>query len=694
MTKIYSFKLYFKIIAVVYLLFIFTFKMSIALSEVDGNMVIKADKLFTTDNKNKINAQGNISIKTNEFISKSDATSYDKENDEIKASGNVLIKDKLNNFYFFEDIITDQNFNNAIGSPAKIRMNDGVRIVGKSFSRKESKINQINDASYTPCLENNYAIKNCPGWKLNAKKVIHDSERQSVYYEGATLSIFNVPILYSPFFSHPDPTVKKRSGVLMPSFNSDRALGTSVSIPIFYNISSNKDLTVIPTFQTKADDYYSANYRHLTKNHLLNIETSISNNDSKTGTKNHFFLYGDVKNPYGKFDYKIETTNNDTYLRKNQINDYSILKSGLNFTKEMNNSYLDFSSYVYKHLNNSPEQKWEYIYPTINYDIYSYEDSIFKLKWQISNSFLNYRDIDKNYNQQASSEFISKEIKILRSLGIRFENSVQNRFIYFNNSSDNYSHLRIFPQVASKISYPLGRKNKNRTEVLEPVIMPILAPFNNYSNNQGISNSNIFSLNRETSLSQWESGPRINYGLNWLISYENLTINSTAGQSWKTIKNEKSRISDYFISNSFDFKTLGYIKNDITLDRDDLYLKDNNINTSIKIGKIKFGFDYDYESENKQKTSEQISIGTKIDILKNTTFITSARKDLMSDESIGNAFGLHYENDCIALNFDYFHDFTYVGDIKNNKGFSFTLTLKPFGTSKQAGKVRNFGPEL
>ena len=237
MTKIYSFKLYFKIIAVVYLLFIFTFKMSIALSEVDGNMVIKADKIFTTDNKNKINAQGNISIKTNEFISKSDATSYDKENDEIKASGNVLIKDKLNNFYFFEDIITDQNFNNAIGSPAKIRMNDGVRIVGKSFSRKESKINQINDASYTPCLENNYAIKNCPGWKLNAKKVIHDSERQSVYYEGATLSIFNVPILYSPFFSHPDPTVKKRSGVLMPSFNSDRALGTSVSIPIFYNIS-------------------------------------------------------------------------------------------------------------------------------------------------------------------------------------------------------------------------------------------------------------------------------------------------------------------------------------------------------------------------------------------------------------------------------------------------------------------------
>ena len=35
-----------------------------------------------------------------------------------------------------------------------------------------------------------------------------------------------------------------------------------------------------------------------------------------------------------------------------------------------------------------------------------------------------------------------------------------------------------------------------------------------------------------------------------------------------------------------------------------------------------------------------------------------------------------------------------IDDIKNSRGFSFTITLKPFGTSKQVGKVRNFGPTL
>ena len=83
----------------------------------------------------------------------------------------------------------------------------------------------------------------------------------------------------------------------MPSISNDNVLGTSLSLPFFYNISTNYDLTFTPTIQTKSDDYYSLNYRHLTKNYKLNINSSISNNESKSGTKNHIFVNGAVKNP-------------------------------------------------------------------------------------------------------------------------------------------------------------------------------------------------------------------------------------------------------------------------------------------------------------------------------------------------------------------------------------------------------------
>ena len=693
MKLINRYRLYLRTIFVVYCLVLSSLDYKIAQSE-NSEIEITADKIEVFKDENRINATGNIIIQTEEFLSVSDSLIYDKNIESIKASGNIIIKDSLENFYFFDELVSDKDFNKANGTNTRIRLSDGTRIVGKSFIRSNSNISEINNAEYTPCLQNNYILKNCPGWKLSAKKVIHDEEKKNIYYEGATLSILNVPILYSPFFSHPDPTVKKRSGLLTPTISIDNNLGNTFSIPYFYNISSNYDLTFTPTFQSKADDYYSVNYRHLTKNHLFNINSSISNDESNTGTKNHLFIVGEVKNPYGKFDYKAETSNNDTYLRKNQINEQTILTSGLNFTKEMDNSFLDFSSYVYKHLNNSNEQKWEYVYPNINYDIYNYKDPVSKANWSINNSFLNYRTIDKDYKQRLSSEIFTNKIQISRQTGLKFENTIQNRLVYFNNSTNDYNQLRIFPQISSKISLPLSKSKNDRAELLEPIIMLILAPYNNYNNNQSISNNNIFSLNRETSLSQWESGPRINYGLNWLVSNDDLTLNTSLGQSTKFKKNNTTEISNYFIGSTLDFGSIGYIKSDITIDRKDLYLKDNNINSSLDFDKIKFGFDYDYETLNKIKTSEQISIGAKVNFYKDTNLIMSARKDLMSDKSIGNAFGVHYENDCLAINFDYFRDFTVMDDIKNSRGFSFTITLKPFGTSKQAGKIRNFGPDL
>ena len=698
MTPIKKYRIYLCLAPIIYFLLLVFFSTSIVLSDSSDEITINADKVEVFDNGNEITASGNITIESENFQSSSDELTYYKDKEQINSSGNIIVRDNLKNYYYFDKLISNKEFDDAVGLNPMVRLNEGARIVGNYFIRKNSNINQLDNASFTPCLKKNYIVSNCPGWKLSAKKIIHDSNKKSIYYEGAILSILNVPVLYTPFFAHPDPTVKKKSGLLMPSFSSDNNLGNSISIPIFYNISSNYDLTFTPTIQSKSDDYYSVNYRHLTKNHKININSSISNNESNTGTKNHIFIDGAIKNPYGKFDYKIETSNNDTYLRKNHINEQTILTSGLNFTKEMDNSYIDFKSYIYKHLNNSTEQKWEYIYPIINYDIYKYKDPFYGLNWRIENSLLNYRDINKNFNQQISSEIISKKLHIANSTGLKFENTVQNRLVYFNNSVNNFNQIRIFPQISSKITYPLTKVSKNRIELLEPIIMPILAPHNNYSNDQNVSIGNIFSLNRETSLSQWESGPRINYGVNWLIDNNNFTINTTFGQSAKINKESNTKneqeVSNYFIGNTLDFGNAGYIKTDVTIDRKDLYLKDNNINSSLNVGKIKFGFDYDYETNNKIKTSEQISIGTKIDLYKYTNFIMSIRKDLMTDKSIGNAFGIYYENDCLAINFDYFRDFTAVDDIKNARGFSFTVTLKPFGTSKKRGRVRNFGPNL
>ena len=67
----------------------------------------------------------------------------------------------------------------------------------------------------------------------------------------------------------------------------------------------------------------------------------------------------------------------------------------------------------------------------------------------------------------------------------------------------------------------------------------------------------------------------------------NMTVNTSFGQSAKFKKDNTTEISNYFIGNTLDFGSIGYIKSDITIDRQGLYLKDNNINSSLDFDKIK-----------------------------------------------------------------------------------------------------------
>ena len=231
MNLVTKIKNYFNLLCILYIFIITNFLANNAIS--NENIIINADEILLLDDGNKIKASGNITIKTQEFDSASDNSTYDKKLNQITSSGNIIIKDNLNNYYYFDYLTTDKNFETALGSNVKVRTSDNARIVGKSFSRQKSNFNQINNASYTPCLSKNYLIKNCPGWKLDAKKVIHDTEKKIIYYENTVLSILNIPILYTPFFSHPDPSVKKKSGILMPIITSDNTLGTTLSVPLF-----------------------------------------------------------------------------------------------------------------------------------------------------------------------------------------------------------------------------------------------------------------------------------------------------------------------------------------------------------------------------------------------------------------------------------------------------------------------------
>ena len=679
---------------------LFVFLLSNNISAEQSATII-ANEIKSNNETDIVNAKGDVIILNHDGTKiKADEITYDKQKQKIDADNNIIINDIDGNTYFLDEVTTINGIEYLEGSNVKTRLYDDSRIVSKNIIKKD-EITVLTDAEYTPCKEDYYLIKNCPGWKLQAKKIYQNNKSKTVHYDHAKIYLFNIPFIYLPYFSHPDPSVNKRSGFLMPTIESDNNLGEKFSIPYFYNIAGNRDITFTPNFQSKANNFYAINYRELNEFGRVNIDGSIDDNDDNQGTKNHIFLNADINNPFGKLDFEIRTSNNDTYLRKNKINQLTVHESGINFSKSTANTYLNILASSYKHLTIQEGSQWEYIYPKIEYNINNIKLDSIKGRLAIQNDFSYQENLDQSYTSLASTEINWLNRNVDKNIGLLFDNEATIRVVSISNDykdKDDIENVRFFPQISSKISFPLYKASESSNQTLTPIIMPILAPYNNYTEHKNITNSNLFSTNRASPITESESGPRINYGIEWFNTYKNsLDIKVVAGQNLKFNKEKEDttdELSDFYITSNFNFDENKYFNSSLIIDKDNHDVKSNNANLLLAINNFSLGVDYDYNSGKYYTASEQVRIGSKYEFANNFIFNFNGAKNIDTNNNIGYQYGLLYENDCIGIDLNYYRDLTKDRDVAESYGYSFTIVLKPFGSTRQYGNTKVFGPKL
>ena len=136
----------------------------------------------------------------------------------------------------------------------------------------------------------------CPPWELTAKKIRHDNVKKTIYYDNAVIKIYdNVPIFYFPKLAHPDPTVDRRSGFLIPSYTDTKNLGSGIDLPYYWAINKDKDLTINNKLFVSENPLFLGEYRQAFKDSNLILDFGYTegykNNSSlkKSGDKSHFF---------------------------------------------------------------------------------------------------------------------------------------------------------------------------------------------------------------------------------------------------------------------------------------------------------------------------------------------------------------------------------------------------------------------
>ena len=124
--------------------------------------------------------------------------------------------------------------------------------------------------------------------------MLHDNKKKTVYYDNAVIQIYDVPVFFIPKLSHPDPTVDRRSGFLIPSFSDTKNLGAGISIPYFWALNNDKNLTLTNKLFANENPLFLGEYHQAFKNSISNRfwfyrKVQKTSNKKRDGDRSHFF---------------------------------------------------------------------------------------------------------------------------------------------------------------------------------------------------------------------------------------------------------------------------------------------------------------------------------------------------------------------------------------------------------------------
>tara|TARA_B100000029_G_scaffold441355_1_gene459121 strand:- start:1856 stop:4204 length:2349 start_codon:yes stop_codon:yes gene_type:complete len=674
-------------------------------------------KILSSNDRTEIVDRDGNTIVTNMF-------NYIVDKNMFLSAGEIKITDSKGNEYYFSEIYIDEKKRKIVGSDIRAFLNDGSfkydpRNEPRFFANSAS-INEdytvFNKAVFTACEKR--GDDKCPPWLIRAKEIRHNSAKKTIYYDNALLKIYDFPIFYFPKFFHPDPTVKRQSGFLMPQFTNNSTMGFSTSLPYFWAISEDKDMTITPKMYAGENILIKNEYRQAFKNSFLTVDSSYTRGYKKTtdkknpGSRSHIFAnfrhnFSEEKNSYSNLEINLEHVSNDTYLKVHDINtklvesDKQILKNELKYQYQSNEEYFGLVASAYEDLNKTDRSKYEYVLPNLVYE----RNLVSNDKIGIIDLYTN--AIAKNYNVNQTTKFLINDLG-WKSKSFSNAYGVQSNFegllkvvTYEANNADNYKNEEFNAETYGALSYntslPMFKKdpNKNKINFFTPKASLRYAPGHMRDldeDNLRLSYSNIFTLNKNSELDVVEDGASVAVGL----EFSNLDFNNEQtgsenyslylGQVYSFQENFDmpsrssldQKVSDLVGKASIKFSENFSLSNEFSVDQNFNDINYNDLEASFLLGNAKFNIGY-LEENNHVGSNSYVKSDVKLEINKSNSLSFDLKKNLETDSTEFYNLAYNYINDCLKAGLVYRREFYTDRDIESSDTIMFSISLFPFG---------------
>jgi LPS-assembly protein len=247
-------------------------------------VVFQADEVEYDDQLGLTVAKGHVEISQGGEVLLADVVSYSQRTDTITASGHASLLMPTGEVMFADFMELRDSLNNGFAQNVRMLLADRSRLAGNAARRLGGNRYELRRAVYSPCELCKQNPSAPPLWQFKAREITDDKETKLIEFRDASLEIDGWPVLYTPYLSAPDPSVKRASGFLTPSVGNSNTVGFHVAIPYFWAIDQDKDLTLAPRFTSKAGELLAAQYRQRFGNGVIDGTGSINFSNVGSGS--------------------------------------------------------------------------------------------------------------------------------------------------------------------------------------------------------------------------------------------------------------------------------------------------------------------------------------------------------------------------------------------------------------------------
>ncbi|KVZ06528.1 LPS-assembly protein LptD [Burkholderia stagnalis] len=237
-------------------------------------------------------AKGSAELRRGDAVVKADAIHYDQDTDTADAYGQVRVVNAGTSFSGPE-------------AHLKVEANQGFMTAPKYHfsttggSGSAERVDLL-DAERSVFVNGTYTACQCatnPAWYIKGSRFDFDTGADEGTARNGVLFFQGVPIFASPWLTFP-LSGERRSGLLPPTFSINSNNGFELSLPYYFNIAPNRDLTITPRIITKRGVQTQATFRYLSASYSGTL-TGEYLPDDRLAHRNRYAIYWQHQQNFG-----------------------------------------------------------------------------------------------------------------------------------------------------------------------------------------------------------------------------------------------------------------------------------------------------------------------------------------------------------------------------------------------------------